>query len=32
MYVEKGTAITGKIEREQINDPTNIKFKWLPFN
>lgn len=25
MYVEKGQAITGKIERNQINDPTNIK-------
>ena len=27
MYVEKGKAISGKIEREQIFDPTNIKFK-----
>ena len=27
MYVEKGKAITGKIEKEQIFDPTNIKIK-----
>jgi hypothetical protein len=26
MYVEKGQAITGKIERDQINDPSNIRF------
>ena len=25
MYVEKGEAIRGKIEREQVFDPTNIK-------
>eukprot|EP00349_Pseudokeronopsis_sp_Brazil_P000319 CAMPEP_0202961366 /NCGR_PEP_ID=MMETSP1396-20130829/5409_1 /ASSEMBLY_ACC=CAM_ASM_000872 /TAXON_ID= /ORGANISM="Pseudokeronopsis sp., Strain Brazil" /LENGTH=58 /DNA_ID=CAMNT_0049681113 /DNA_START=418 /DNA_END=591 /DNA_ORIENTATION=+ len=25
MYVEKGKAITGKIERHQIYDPTNVK-------
>ena len=26
MYVEKDKAIRGKIEREQVYDPTNIKF------
>ena len=26
MYVEKDQAIRGKIERNQVNDPTNIKF------
>lgn len=26
MYVDKNNAISGKIEKEQIVDPTNIKF------
>ena len=26
LYVDKSNAITGKIEKEQIFDPTNIKF------
>jgi len=25
MYVEKDKAIRGKIDRDQVNDPTNIK-------
>lgn len=26
MYVEKDKAIRGKISKDQVNDPTNIKF------